>query len=121
MNPNDFEKVISNAKSGGWDWFENLDQKVQGALSLEQERAAEDRRAILHAWAEFARSPGGRKALDQLFDVTLRRTVYFASLGMDAHSMAVFGAFREGQCSVAHMIARMVAAGSGEDTKPRDV
>ncbi|MCC4243419.1 hypothetical protein [Stappia indica] len=121
MTPMNFQDVVSGARNGGWDWFQQLDDKVAAALKLEQEKAQEDAEAIARAWADFARTPGGRKALEALFDTTLRRTVFFSSLGLDIQSMAVFGAFREGQNSVAHEIARQIAKGQGEPTKPRDV
>lgn len=121
MNPADMQSLISGAKNGGWDWFGQVDEKVQAALDLQQKKSAEDAAAVAKAWADFAATPGGRKALDALFDVTLRRTVFFASLGLDLQSMAVFGAFREGQNAVAQEIARQIANGRGETTKPRDV
>lgn len=117
----DMEDIISGAAKGGWNWFDQVDDKVKDALKLNQEKAAEDRKAIAQAWADFAATPGGEKALDALFDSTLRRTVFFVSLGLDMQSMAAFGAFREGQNSVAHLIARAIAEGRGETTKPRDV
>uniref|UniRef100_UPI003BAC3254 hypothetical protein n=1 Tax=Stappia sp. TaxID=1870903 RepID=UPI003BAC3254 len=119
--PMDFEGLIQGARNGGWDWFEKQDERVSSALKLEMEKSAEDARAVASAWASFAATPGGQKALEALFDTTLRRTVYFASLGLDIQSMAVFGAFREGQNAVAHEIARQIAKGRGETEKPRDV
>jgi hypothetical protein len=113
--------VIESAAGGNWDWFQNLDQQVDKALKLEQEKANEDREAIASAWADFADTPGGQKALENLFQNTLYRTVFFTSLGVDMQSMATFGAFREGQNAVAHMIARAIAEGRGKTTKPRDV
>lgn len=117
----DFEKMIESAQSGNWDWFKGLDKTVNDALALDQQKAEEDRKAIASAWAEFAATPGGQKALDDLFSKTLYRTVFFTSLGVDMPSMAMFGVFREGQNAVSHMIARAIAEGRGETTKPRDV
>ncbi|EFO29133.1 putative ornithine aminotransferase RocD1 and RocD2 [Roseibium sp. TrichSKD4] len=117
----DMENIISGAAKGGWDWFDQVDDKAKAALKLDQEKAAEDRSAIARAWADFAATPGGEKALEALFDSTLRRTVFFVSLGLDMQSMAAFGAFREGQNSVAHLIAKAIAEGRGENTKPREV
>ncbi|TYC65654.1 hypothetical protein FMN63_25050 [Stappia sp. BW2] len=117
----DFENLIQNAPSGGWEWFEGADEKIKKALELSEAKETEDRAAIASAWAQFAETPGGRKALDNLFANTLYRTVFFVSLGLDMQSMATFGAFREGQNAVAHMIASAIAEGRGETTKPRDV
>lgn len=117
----DLQDLISSANSAGWEWFGGVDEKVQEALNLDQEKSDQDRAAIAKAWADFAETPGGQKALQQLFDNTLLRTVFFVSLGLDPQSMAVYGAFREGQNSVAHLIARLIAEGRGETTKPRDV
>lgn len=120
MSPNDFEQLISGAASAGWDWFKQADPAVQEALSVKQDREAEDAKAIARAWARFAESPDGRKALERLFDTTLRRTVFFVSLGLDMGSMATFGAFREGQNALAHEIARQIALGNAEALQPRE-
>lgn len=120
MIPNTMEHIISNAGKGGWSWFQSADENVRKALETKQKLAAEDASAIAHAWADFAATPGGRKALDHLFDTTLRRTVYFANLGVDIHSMAVWGAFREGQNALAQEIARQIGKGRNEEVKPRE-
>lgn len=117
----DFQKMIEGAAGADWSWFDGVDENVKKALDLDQAKAREDREAIASAWAQFADTPGGRKALENLFSNTLYRTVFFVSLGLDMQSMATFGAFREGQNAVAHMIARAIAEGRGETTKPRDV
>ncbi|TCT34644.1 hypothetical protein [Martelella mediterranea] len=121
MKPQDIEGIISGAASGGWDWFEQADEKTQQALKIQQEKDAEDARAIASAWARFYNSPDGRKALESMFDVTLRRAVYFATAGWDPATMATYGAFREGQNSLAQEIARQISLGEGEAIKPRDV
>lgn len=116
------EDIIASAAAGGWEWFERLDPKLRDLVKVKLEQDAEDQKAIDRAWAEFSRTPGGKKALLQLFQATLRRTVYFAQLGLDIQSMAVWGAFREGQNALAHEIARRIARGQGEvEPKPRDV
>lgn len=120
FSPQDFERIISGAAGGGWDWFAKTDASVQDALDVKQAKEGEDSRAISAAWARFAESPDGRKALERLFDTTLRRTVYFASLGLDPMSMAVFGAFREGQNALAHEIARQIGLGNQEAIQPRE-
>ncbi len=121
LTPQQFEQIISGAGTAGWDWFQKADQDVQQALDVQQSKDREDNRAIAAAWARFADSPDGRKALERLFDTTLRRTVFFVQLGLDPHSMAVFGAFREGQNALAHEIARQISLGNAEAIKPRDI
>lgn len=116
------QDIIASAASDGWDFFKQADPKVRDLMQVKREQAEQDQKAIDRAWAEFARTPGGEKALMQLFQATLRRTVYFAQLGLDIQSMAVWGAFREGQNALAHEIARRIARGQGEvEPKPRDV
>ena len=121
MNPMDLQSIVAGARGGGWDWFDKVDDRVKDAVNLRQELAEEAARAIARAWAGFAEAPDGKKALELLFDTTLRRTVFFTSLGLDPLSIAVWGAFREGQNALAHEIARQIAKGRGDTTKPRDV
>ncbi|MET3601045.1 hypothetical protein [Martelella mangrovi] len=121
MQPLDIESIISGASEGGWDWFKQANERVKKDIDLKQKRAAEDQRAIASAWARFYNSPDGRKALEAMFDVTLRRAVYMATAGWDPATMATYGAFREGQNSLAHDIARHISAGEKEAIKPRDV
>lgn len=120
LSPQDFQSIVSGAKNGGWEWFEQADPSVKRALDVQQEKEAEDAKAISRAWARFADSPDGRKALERLFDTTLRRTVFFVQLGLDPQSMAAFGAFREGQNALAHEIARQIALGNQEAIQPRE-
>ena len=120
INPQDLQSIIGGAAKGGWDWFDQANPEVKRALDVDQAREAEDARSIASAWARFADSPDGRKALERLFDTTLRRTVFFVQLGLDPQSMAVFGAFREGQNALAHEIARQIALGNQEAVKPRE-
>lgn len=120
MTPFSLEQIIENAKKQGWDFLDGMSAEQQEKLEIQQKLSEEDRKAIASAWADFARTPGGRKALDAMFDMTLRRTTYFVDLGQEVMSMAVFGAFREGQNALAHEIARQIAAGQNEEVKPRD-
>ncbi|MFK0330901.1 hypothetical protein ACIQUB_07235 [Rhizobium sp. NPDC090275] len=114
------ESLIADASRAGWDWFDQADPSVQQALNVNQSKQNEDDKAIALAWARFAKSSDGRKAIERLFDTTLRRSVFFAQLGLDLNSMAVFGAFREGQNALAHEIARQIALGNAEKIKPRE-
>ncbi len=120
MQVNSLENIISGAGKAGWEWFEQAPEAVRRQLEVDQSRASEDRQAIASAWARFADSPDGRKALEALFDATLRRTVFFTQLGLDPASMANWGAFREGQNALAHEIARQIGLGNQEKLKPRD-
>jgi hypothetical protein len=120
MQANPLENIIAAAGQAGWEWFENAPQAVRDAYQKERELAVEDSKAVARAWAGFYNSPGGRKALEHMFDTTLRRTVFFAAMGVDMQSMATFGAFREGQNALAHEIARQIGIGLAEETKPRD-
>lgn len=121
MRAHDFQSIIQAAGRGGWDFLDGVNPDVRNALDVKQSRENEDAEAIARAWARFARSPDGKKALERLFDTTLRRTVFFVQLGLDAQSMATFGAFREGQNALAHEIARQIGLGNHEKVKPREV
>lgn len=114
------ESLLANAAGGGWDWFQGAESKIRQAIELDQAKREEDARTIASAWADFYATPGGRMALELLFDTTLRRTVFFVSLGLPSDQAAAFGFFREGQNAVAQEIARQISAGLGETTKPRD-
>lgn len=120
MQAQSFQNIVEGASNSGWDWFNQVDPSVRDKLDVRQSKDAEDNKAIASAWARFADSPDGRKALEKLFDTTLRRTVYFAALGLDPSSMAVFGAMREGQNAVAQEIARQIALGNQEAIQPRE-
>ncbi len=121
--PGDLEKVLAQAATGGWDWFEQIaDPKMKARVELAMAKQSEDARTIAGAWARFAATPDGAKALDALFATTLLRTVYFVGLGTDALQVAQFGAFREGQNALAQEIARQVVKGreTDEQLKPRE-
>ena len=120
MQPNALHDIIANAGKAGWEWFEQAPEAVRRQLQVDQSRTSENAHAIASAWARFYRSADGRKALDALFDSTLRRTVFFTQLGLDPASMANWGAFREGQNALAHEIARQISLGEKERLKPRD-
>lgn len=121
MQPQSFQNIVEGAADQGWDWFKQVDPAIREKLGVHQAKDDADSKAIAAAWARFAGTADGQKALEKLFDTTLRRTVFFASLGLDPTSMAVFGAFREGQNAVAHEIARQIGIGNQEAVKPRDV
>lgn len=120
MQPNSLEDIIAAAGASGWEWFEAAPKAVKDQFEKRQQLAVEEARAVGRAWAEFYNSPGGRRALEHMFDTTLRRTVFFATMGVDMQSMATFGAFREGQNALAHEIARQINIGLAEEVKPRD-
>ncbi|MCG8273121.1 hypothetical protein MIC97_16605 [Aquamicrobium sp. NLF2-7] len=119
---NDIESLISGAAASGWEWFDAADDKVKQRLDVRRSLEGEDARAVARAWAEFAATPGGAKALEAMHKATLGRTVFFVNLGLDPMSMAVFGAFREGQNALVHEIFRQIAKGRNEEgPAPRDV
>lgn len=120
FNPNSLEDILGSAANGGWDWFDSVPEHVRKAVESQRKLSDADARAIDAAWREFYETPGGRKALEALFESTLRRTTFFVNLGLDIQSMAVFGAFREGQNALAHEIARRIARGMGDDLKQRE-
>ena len=120
MIANSFEDILASAKTGGWGFLEQAPEAVRKQQETQQKLREEDRKAIARAWYEFSESPEGRKALELLFDTTLRRATYYAHLGLEPGTVAMYGAFREGQNAVAQEIARQIAAGMGEDVKPRD-
>lgn len=120
MTPQSLEEIINSARHEGWEFFDKVDERLAGKLDVSQEKDVADARAIADAWAAFYHSPEGRKALERLFDTTLRRTVFFVSLGLDPQSMATFGAFREGQNALAYEIARQIGRGMAEAVKPRE-
>jgi len=116
----EIDSVIGDAATSGWDWFDQADKSIRDRLDVRQRLAGEEGAAIARAWAEFAATPGGEKALAALHKATLGRTVFFVNLGLDPMSMAVFGAFREGQNALAHEIFRQIAMGRKEEIGPRD-
>lgn len=120
MTPNAFENIIASAKQGDWGFFEGVDAEIARRMDIDQSKGSEDAELIARAWARFASTPDGFKALEKLFDTTLRRTVYMVNLGQDMAAMAMWGAFREGQNALAQEIARQIARGQSEDLKPRD-
>lgn len=120
MNAQSMQQIIEGAAKGGWEWFDQINPDAKAALDVQQSKDTEDGRTIAAAWARFYRSPDGKRALERLFDTTLRRTVFFVQLGLDAQSMATFGAFREGQNALAHEIARQIGLGNAERVKPRE-
>lgn len=118
----EIENIVSGAREGSWEWFKQLDPAISDLLEVKKAKSDEDRKAIAGAWADFYKRPEGRKALEFLFNTTLRRTVFFAQLGLTAEQVGLWGSFREGQNAVAHEIARQIAAGLGEEgPKPRDI
>ncbi|MFN7125285.1 MAG: hypothetical protein ACK4M8_05340 [Allorhizobium sp.] len=120
MNAQSIESLIEGAAAGGHEWFDGVDERIRSKLDLQQAKDSEDAKAIASAWARFADSADGRKALERLFDTTLRRTVFFVQLGLDPQSMTTFGAFREGQNAVAYEIARQIGLGNAEAVTPRE-
>lgn len=111
----DFEDAVTSAAGAGWEWFDQADEKIRRRLDPRQLLEGEDAKGVARAWAEFASTAAGAKALEALRKATVGRTVYFVNLGLDPMSMATFGAFREGQNALAEEIFRQIAKGRSED------
>lgn len=123
FSPSTIEDIIKGISDGGFDPHSTgAVTEAAKQVQLQRARSAEDAKTIAHAWARFYETPDGRMALDQLFDTTLRRTAYFAQLGIPLDQVALYGALREGQNGVAQMIARLISIGRGDDqqVKPRE-
>ncbi len=119
--PLSFEDILSAARSGGWDMFEDIDPRIRKAIGLKQALDSDRAKQVAAGWAKMAADPDQRAALEELFNSTVRRATFFVQLGLTADQVGTFGAFREGQNAVAWEIARQVAAGLGEPLpKPRD-
>lgn len=114
----DLDTIIANA-GAGWNFFDGVSDEVKRRTELAQAKSEEERRVIAGAWAHFAATPDGARALQLLFDSTLNRTVFFVNLGQNAEAMAMWGCFREGQNALAHEIARQVAIGRAEEELPK--
>jgi hypothetical protein len=118
--PYSLEHILASAGADNAELFANIvDPEIRKRVELAQAKSAADKKTVASAWARFAASPDGRMALEALFDTTLRRTVYFVNLNQDAEAMARWGAFREGQNSVAQAIAMKIAEGQETDDKPK--
>jgi DNA-binding PadR family transcriptional regulator len=126
MHPGDLQKWVERAATGGWEFFSpfaspGLSDDQRKAL---QSKAEEDRDTIARAWKDFAATPGGAKALQQLMDGTVNRAVPPAvAMGFTMEQVAMFAQFREGQNNVAHWILKLIAHGrdSNEQPQPRDL
>lgn len=120
FNPQSIEDMLKFVRDD--DLLQGMDPRAKEKLEAKRKLAAEEEQLITRAWAEMYRDPAGRKALELLFDSTLRRTVFFAGLGTDAQQVALFGVFREGQNALAYEIARLIKKGLGDEEKlkPRD-
>jgi hypothetical protein len=122
LNYGDLETVLASFKGGGWDALEGVSPEVADRLKLDKERDKEKERIIASAWARFAASPDGKIALQAFLDSTLNRTVFFTNLQLPPEQTAIWGAFREGQNSVASLVLAAIAKGRGDvvQHKPRE-
>lgn len=118
--PYSLEHILASAGADHAELFSNIvDPAIRKRVELDLAKRTADQQTIAGAWARFVASPDGRMALEALFDTTLRRTVYFVNLGQDMAAMATWGAFREGQNSLAQAIAAKIAEGQNTDDKPK--
>src|SRR5947209_2318352 len=59
-----------------------------------------------------------RELMDYLLDVTHRRAMHIAQLGLPMDQAYAYGAFREGQNSVVEMVLKMIAEGRQQAAAP---
>lgn len=124
MGAGSIEDFIQQLKSGGWEMFEEGgDDAVTKATSLQKAWGSltpDDQVEIQTAWAEFAATPSGRKALQALVDRTLNRPVFITHLGLTAEQVAIAGASREGQNIVVGVILNQIAKAHEKPTQQRE-
>lgn len=117
------DEIVGRIKTkDDWSFFDDmlLPQQALDQIKAATERQKEKQRKIARAWADFYETPGGRAALQQLFDATLNTQVYLTGMGLGADQVGIYGATREGQNKIADIIAQMIAAGLGQPAKRRD-
>lgn len=109
------------AQGQDWSMFDALDPAVRSGVDprIAEEEDKLKRQRISAAAAKIFSTPEGELVLETILDKTLRRTTYFAMLGIDPMQAAMFGAFREGQNALMTEILRLVAEGRGEPQPPQ--
>jgi hypothetical protein len=118
------EAHIRDLASGGWealDAFLDRDPVAKATSTRDTGLTDDDKRDIQTAWAAFAATPGGHKALQALVDRTLNRTVYYSHLGLPLEQIAIYGAGRESQNFIVQLILNMIRLAREEPPKQRDV
>jgi hypothetical protein len=120
-NGQSLNDMMRLASGQDWSMFDALDPAVKDGVDpriAKQEQELE-RQRISSAAARIFSTPEGELVLDAILDKTLRRTCYFAMLGIDPGQVAMFGAFREGQNALVTEILRLIAEGRGEPQPPQ--
>lgn len=105
------DDLIASADPGeGWGFFHHKHDPglADKAAKLADERA---NRLALIASVMWQHDPNFRDIIDFIFTQTLRRPTCVAQLGLPMDQAYGYGAFREGQNSVAEMLRQMIARG----------
>ena len=112
MIDDDAQNALRHAP--GWEQFNQmLDDRLKPAVGLERALSEEDAKAINSAWAKFYETPDGKKAIEELFGQTLFRQVYLTAMNLTPEQCGHWGAFREGQNSIADVIRQRIQRGQG--------
>lgn len=120
-NGQSLSKMIQMAQAQDWSAFDALDPALRSEVDPRVAAQEEDlkRQRIAAAAAKIFTSPEGELVLETILDKTLRRSSFFAMLGIDPMQVAMFGAFREGQNALVTEILRLIAEGRGEPQPPQ--
>lgn len=108
------DAMMEQALGVGWDFFDQQDPKDKRGTPAERvvERAGD---AALAAAAVMA-TPEGRRLVEYLADITVRRPNFV--LGMP--DPLVYAAFREGQNGLFFALLKLIAVGRQEQTNVRE-
>jgi hypothetical protein len=102
---------------GGW---ADLDSKSLGqalAKQLDAQRQRLRKEALV--FREAFSTPAGRKALQIMLDMTLRRTAWPVHQMADAQMLMAYGIWREAENSFVAAIIEAMAVADNHDVKPR--
>lgn len=104
------ESVLDNFAKGGWDGL--ADEANFEANKTYSKSQAEARREIALARVSVFRTPEGRKALEWMLDMSLRRAAWDNT--KPAAEALNYGMFREGQNSIVAAILKEMLIADGE-------
>ena len=108
-----FQSLLARASTMQDDRLKPTAEEVQRRETAAQ-KAREETLVIAKAWAEFAATEGGRRALEQLTGRTLLRATCLYQPDVSAEQLALSGCYREGQNDVVWQILMLIAAANGE-------
>lgn len=111
---NQLKTLIESADANGWDFFNSLLSGGQPRSQISAEQIARAEK-LAHTWAGFYATEHGREAIEHLFEITHGRAVYTAALGLPMEAAYGHGCLREGQNTIVHVIAKMIAQGRKEN------